>query len=116
MSEFWVGQGRDLWCAKLASSVAHTNGRQFVGAESFTAAPDVGKWLNHPAQLKPLGDFIFCGGVNRFIFHCYAHQPWTDLAPGMTMGQWGTHFSRTNTWWEQSTGWMQYLARCQYLL
>ncbi|MEI6499996.1 MAG: glycosyl hydrolase, partial [Armatimonadota bacterium] len=116
MSEFWVGQGRDVSNAKLASSAAHTNGRQIVGAESFTASPDVGRWLNHPGQLKPLGDLMYCGGVNRFIFHVYAHQPWRDLAPGMTMGQWGTHFSRTNTWWEQSAGWMRYMARCQYLL
>lgn len=116
MSEFWVGQGRDVSNAKLASSVAHTNGRAVVGAESFTASADVGRWLNHPGQLKPLGDLTYCGGVNRFIFHVYAHQPWPDLAPGMTMGPWGTHFSRTNTWWEQSAGWMKYLARCQYLL
>lgn len=116
MSEFWVGQGRDVSNAKLASSVAHTYGRKFVGAESFTASPEVGRWLGHPGQIKPLGDLIYCGGVNRFIFHVYAHQPWKDLAPGMTMGPWGTHFSRTNTWWEQSAGWMHYLARCQYLL
>lgn len=116
MSEFWVGQGRDVSNAKLASSVAHTNGRPVVGAESFTASADVGRWLNHPGQLKPLGDLTYCGGVNRFIFHVYAHQPWATLAPGMTMGPWGTHFSRTNTWWEQSAGWMKYLARCQYLL
>ena len=34
----------------------------------------------------------------------------------MTMGQWGTHFGRTNTWWELSQPWMQYIARSQYLL
>ncbi len=43
-------------------------------------------------------------------------QPWLDKVPGMTMGPWGTRFGRTNTWWEQSTAWIQYLARCQYLL
>jgi len=116
MSEFWMGQGRDVTNAKLASSVAHTNGRQFVGAEAFTASADAGRWLNHPALMKPLGDLMECGGVNRFIFHCYAQQPWRDLAPGMTMGPWGTRFSRTNTWWEQSVGWMSYLARCQTML
>lgn len=115
MTEFWIGSNSPGG-AKMVASVAHTNGRKCVGAESFTAAPDVGRWLNHPAQLKPLGDLMYTGGINRYIFHCYAHQPWKDLVPGMTMGQWGTHFSRTNTWWEQSAGWMQYLARCQYLL
>jgi hypothetical protein len=34
----------------------------------------------------------------------------------MTMGQWGTHFGRTTTWWEQSPAWMNYIARSQFLL
>lgn len=116
MSEFWVGQGLDLTNAKLASSAAHTYGHRVVGAESFTADPSQGKWQNHPYKLKALGDFMWCGGVNRYIFHRYAHQPWRDLRPGMTMGPWGFHFERTNTWWEQGQAWLQYIARCQYLL
>jgi hypothetical protein len=60
---------------------------------------------------------IWCAGVNRFILHCYAHQPWAeDHPPGMTMGRWGTHFGRYNTWWEQSRPWFSYLGRAQYLL
>jgi len=66
--------------------------------------------------LKQLGDLIWTGGINRFIFHRYAQQPWVDLKPGMTMGQWGFHFDRTNTWFEPGRAWLQYLARCQYLL
>jgi hypothetical protein len=34
----------------------------------------------------------------------------------MTMGQWGTHFDRTSTWWEQGRAWLKYVTRCQYLL
>jgi hypothetical protein len=34
----------------------------------------------------------------------------------MTMGQWGTHFERTVTWWQQGAAWITYLTRCQYLL
>ena len=34
----------------------------------------------------------------------------------MTMGPWGLHYERTETWWEQSRPWHEYLARCQYLL
>ena len=37
-------------------------------------------------------------------------------APGMSMGPWGLHYERTQTWWEQSKAWHEYLARCQYLL
>ena len=45
------------------------------------------------------------GGINRYIIHRYAHQPWLDRFPGMTMGQWGTHFERTTTWWSQGSAW-----------
>ena len=34
----------------------------------------------------------------------------------MSMGPWGLHYERTQTWWEQSKAWHEYLARCQYLL
>jgi len=116
MTEFWAGWGNDNSGSKLASSMAHTTGRKVVGAESFTAAPENGRWTNTPYSMKALGDLIYCGGVNRFIFHRYAHQPWLDLRPGMTMGPWGIHFERTITWWDQSPAWLTYLARCQYLL
>ena len=115
MGEFWVG-GSEPSSVKLAAAAAHTHGIGIVGAESFTAAPDQGKWQNHPGKLKALGDLIWCAGVNRFIIHRYAHQPWLDKFPGMTMGQWGTHFERTTTWWEQSRAWLAYCARSQYLL
>ena len=37
--------------------------------------------------MKALGDVMFCDGVNRFVFSSYAHQPWLDRRPGMTVGQ-----------------------------
>ena len=104
--------------AKLAAALGHVYGRKVVGAETFTAAPEQGKWLTDPYALKTLGDLFWCCGVNRFIFHRYAHQPWTSPTrfPGMTMGQWGTHLDRTITWWEQSRAWLTYIARSQYML
>ncbi|MDR1379975.1 MAG: hypothetical protein LBJ47_00675 [Tannerella sp.] len=120
MGEFWVDPGRGVSSgnAKLPASVAHVYGKKFVGAEAFTAAPDAGKWQKGPFELKAQGDAVYCGGVNRMIYHRYAHQPWTDPTryPGMTMGQWGTHFDRTLTWWEQGKEWLRYQARCQYML
>jgi hypothetical protein len=115
MGEFWV-DGAAIETTKLASSVAHTYGRKFVGAESFTAGSGNGRWLVQPYGIKALGDLVFCNGINRYIFHRYAHQPWMDLKPGMTMGQWGTHLERTVTWWNEAATWLQYVARCQYLL
>ena len=34
----------------------------------------------------------------------------------MTMGPWGIHFERTNTWWNQGAAWLKYVGRSQYLL
>jgi hypothetical protein len=120
MGEFWQGNGQSVSAgnSKLASSIAHVYGKKFVGAEAFTAAPDGGKWIKDPFALKAQGDAAYCGGINRMIYHRYAHQPWTNpnRYPGMTMGQWGTHFERTLTWWNQGKDWLKYQARCQYML
>ena len=88
MGEFWSGSQGDA-SVKLAASVAHIYGKQIVGAESFTAGPEQGRWQNDPWSLKALGDLMYCTGLNRYTFHRYAMQPWTNRWPGMTMGQMG---------------------------
>ena len=114
MGEFWIGGG--AWeTLKMMASAAHVYGRPILGAEAFTAG-DRERWLQHPASIKALGDRAFTEGVNRFVFHRYAMQPWLDYAPGMTMGPWGLHYERTNTWWELAGPWHEYLARCQFML
>jgi hypothetical protein len=115
MGEFWAGSQGDP-SVKLAASIAHIYGKTIVGAESFTASPQNGRWQNDPCSLKPLGDLMFCQGVNRYVFHRYAMQPWTNRWPGMTMGQWGIHFERTETWWSQGKPWIDYITRCEFLL
>ncbi len=116
MSEFWswAKYSAAESCTEMASA-AHTYGKRILGAEAFTAT-DAEKWLGHPGNIKDLGDWAFCEGVNRFVFHRYAAQPWLDRAPGISMGPWGLHYERTQTWWEQSQAWHEYLARCQYML
>ncbi|MBE3109887.1 MAG: hypothetical protein IMZ46_05140, partial [Acidobacteria bacterium] len=114
MGEFWIGGG--AWeTLKLMASSAHIYGRPILGAEAFTAN-DRERWQQHPGSIKALGDRAFCEGVNRFVFHRYAMQPWLDYRPGMTMGPWGLHYERTSTWWELTLPWHEYLARCQYML
>ena len=71
---------------------------------------------NIPPLYKSLGDRVMCDGVNRFVFHRYAMQPWLNYKPGMTMGPWGLHYERTETWWGMIKPWHEYLARCHYLL
>jgi hypothetical protein len=119
MGEFWAKRRLDWceWSVKLASSAAHAMGRKYVGAESFTSAPDVANWSTHPGQLKAQGDYYFAHGLNRVIFHTYAHQPWADsVQPGMTMIEYGMQFNRNDTWFPESGVWMDYLARCQHVL
>jgi len=115
MAEFFVMWSID-GVGKIAASTAHIYGKTIVGAEAFTAIPGEGRWKNDPYGLKSLGDLTFTEGINRLIFHRYTHQPWKDVKPGMTMGQWGFHFERTVTWFEQGRAWLEYLARCQYML
>ena len=116
MAEFWSWDkySAAYSCTEM-SSAAHVYGKPILGAEAFTAT-DAEKWLGHPAIVKDLGDWAFCEGINRFVFHRYALQPWPDRRPGMSMGPWGLHYERTQTWWGQAKAWHEYLARCQYLL
>ena len=115
MGEFWRDTFSTWFSCTEATSIAHTYGRRVIQAEAFTSG-DGERWLAHPATLKTLGDWAFCEGINRFVFHRYAHQPWLDRWPGMTMGPYGIHYERTQTWWDLSRAWIQYLTRCQFLL
>ncbi len=115
MGEFWSGSDGHP-SVKMAASIAHIYGKTIVAAESFTAAPEAGRWLNDPYSLKTLGDLMYCQGLNRYVFHRYAMQPWTNHWPGMTMGQWGFHFERTVTWWAQGKSWIDYISHCEFLL
>lgn len=116
MGEFWVRTLHFRHSIKLAASIQHVHGRPVVGAESFTGYPLYAKWQEHPYALKAAGDYMYTKGLNRIVFHRFAHQPHPTASPGMTMGQWGIHFDRTATWWEQGRAWLGYLARCQHLL
>jgi hypothetical protein len=115
MGEFWTGsQGHPS--VKMAASIAHIYGKTTVGAESFTSDGSAGRWQNDPYSLKTLGDLMYCQGLNRYYFHRYAMQPWTNRWPGMTMGEFGFHFERTVTWWQQGKSWIDYISHCEYLL
>lgn len=115
MGEFWTPGGGAMETCRGMASAGHVYGKRIIGAEAFTSG-DQERWREHPARLKALGDRAFCEGINRFVFHRYALQPWADYRPGMTMGPWGQHYERTQTWWEQTRPWHEYLARCQFLL
>ena len=117
MCEFWArGHGFETeYSCFEAVSIAHTRGLPIVAAESFTAGDSEG-WRLHPGALKAQGDWALCAGINRIVIHRSQHQPWLDRFPGMTMGPYGVHWERTQTWWDLSPAYHRYLARCQFLL
>ena len=118
MTEFWHrGCYSGLPLCDLTeelTSAAHVYGKPIVGAEAFTCWR--GDFLDHPATLKPLGDWAFCAGVNRFAFSEWVMQPWPDRVPGVSFLFIGTVFHRAQTWHEASRAWHEYLARCQHVL
>ncbi len=117
MCEFWAdGDGYDTaYSCFEATSIAHTHGRPIIGAEAFTGEGKT-PWARHPGSMKNQADWAFALGINRLVVHRYQHQPWNNRVPGLTMGGYGTEYERTQTWWEMSGAWHQYLSRCQYLL
>jgi hypothetical protein len=115
MCEFWLYGFDTAFSVIEATSIAHTCGRPVVAAESFTSG-DAERWQAYPGAMKVLGDWAFSAGVNRIVVHRSQHQPWLDRQPGMTMGPYGVHWERTQTWWEMVDAYHQYLARCQFML
>ena len=113
--EFWNLGFNTTYSVLEAASIGHTCGKNMVAAEAFTSVPGE-DWKADPAALKVQGDWAFSAGVNRFDFHRFQAQPWTNRWPGMTMGAYGVHWDRTQTWWDMVPAYHQYLARCQYLL
>jgi len=126
MAEFWTpGPGQDdgpnhMADMKEAASTAHIYGKPIVAAESFTTMPPplVPAFSQSPFYLKRLADRALAHGINRFVIHTSVHQPFVDdeHKPGMTLGFFGQHYSRNNTWAEQSVAWNTYLARASHLL
>ena len=120
MAEFWshFGEIDTNWSVVESTSVGHTNGRTIIAAEAFTAEfPE--RWLQHPASIKNQGDWAFCAGINRIVFHRFQSQSGIDRSPGMTMGPdggYGVHWDRTQTWWDMAHAYHRYVARCSAML
>ena len=118
MGEFWSdGFGfNSAFSVIEATSIGHVLGRPVVAAEAFTAM-NTEAWKLYPGALKNQGDWAFAMGLNRLIFHTFAHKPYGDrLRPGVTMGPYGVHWDRGQTWWPMVADYHRYLSRCQYLL
>lgn len=110
MGEFWA-QGHTMHVRGPASA-AHTNGCRLVAAEAFTSWEH---WTQGPFEMKPYADRAFCEGMNRCYIHGFESSPPAAGKPGYVFYA-GTHFEPNITWWGQSHGLTDYLARCQFML
>jgi hypothetical protein len=118
MAEFWSkGFGFNATYSVIeATSIGHVNGKSLIPAEAFTAQDNEG-WKQHPASMKNQGDWAFAAGINRFVYHTFQNQFLADsLKPGATMGPYGVHWDRSQTWWPMATGYHNYVTRSQYVL
>ncbi|WP_336853548.1 glycosyl hydrolase [Sinomonas albida] len=112
-----VGQPQPTYVADLkgASSVAHVYGKPFTGAESMTAFHR--PWSYTPRRLKHIADLELALGVTRFCIHTSAHQPSDSPPPGIALAPFlGQSFTRHETWGNMASPWIDYLARCSFVL
>jgi hypothetical protein len=117
MAEFWSHGEFGGGGANNLLNAGDGKRHNILEAEAFTGQPAYSRWSENPAGLKEVGDTAFASGINRLILHSSPLQPWgEDIRPGISMGVWGTHFGRTQTWWEPGRAWLAYLTRCQALL
>ncbi len=118
MCEFWsdkFGFNSAFSCIE-STSIAHVQSKPVVAAESFTAE-SYEAWKKYPGNVKDQGDWAFSMGINRFVYHTFAHKPYGDnLKPGVTMGPYGVHWDRTQTWWPMVPAYHKYVTRCSYIL
>lgn len=102
----------DLQVIKGVASASHLYGQKYVEAEAFTGTH---LWIEGPGDLKSTADRAFCEGLNRINFHTWPHTPAVAGEPGWVYA-FGTLVSETRIWWPKAKEWMDYLARCSYLL
>jgi len=108
--EYWNRQR--FWVTKEAASAAHIYNLNLVASESLTGWQH---WQHGPSDYKQLTDIAFCEGLNQVMFHTFAHNPAVAGLPGFTYHA-GEHLNVNTTWWEMAKPFMDYLARCSYLL
>ncbi|HEY7274043.1 MAG TPA: glycosyl hydrolase [Actinoplanes sp.] len=122
MGAMWMydpgtGAAQPTYVADLkgASSVAHVYGKPHTGAESMTGFHR--PWSYTPKRLKHVADLELALGVTRFCIHTSPHQPTTVPPPGIGLSPYLSQaFIRTETWADLAGPWVDYLARCSFLL
>ena len=121
MYEYWTSADKDSLLRYEPAEAPELNlpacavagyGKPLLGSEAYTG---YAHYSESPADLEPFGARAFCAGINRMILHSSVHQP-TDERPGMTLGQFASHFNRNNLYWSHAASWLEYQARIQSVL
>lgn len=110
--EFWLGNPRNLFLVKEIASASHIYGKNIVDAESWTTWR---RWRDGPYTMKKLVDRAFAEGLNRVTYHGFAHSPVEGEYPGRTYHA-GVDLNPQVSWWSQARPFMDYLARCSFML
>jgi len=118
MAEFWSKNFgfQTSYAVLQATSISHIKGHPIVGAEVFTSNNNEA-WQEYPWSMKDQSDWALAHGVNRFVYHTFAHKSLGDeYRPGMTMGPYGVHWDRGQTWWPMVDAYHQYISRCSHMM
>ncbi len=118
MAEFWSKRFgfHTSYAVMQATSIAHIKGHPLVGAEVFTSN-NREAWQEYPWSMKDQSDWALAHGINRFVYHTFAHKPLgEEHRPGMTMGPYGVHWDRGQTWWPMVGAYHQYISRCSHMM
>jgi hypothetical protein len=112
--EFWPKrpQAHQLWVVKETACAAHIYGKRRVHMEAFTS---MHHWQDGPIDLKPSADRALCEGTNHFVWHTASHLPPEAGKPGWVYGA-GTHLNTNLIWWPKAKAFLDYLARCSFML
>ncbi len=109
--EFWI-RHRNMFLVKEIASASHIYGKPYVDAESWTTWR---RWMDSPFVRKQIVDRAFCEGLNRITYHGYSHSPVEAGFPGRTYHA-GVDMNPQVVWWSKARPFMDYLARCCYML
>ncbi|MGJ7032232.1 glycosyl hydrolase [Niabella hirudinis] len=116
MGEFWLNSPTHDKPNDMLDAIsgAHIYGKNIVQAEAFTTLRM--DWSEHPGNIKVLGDRNFAMGINKMVLHVFAHNPFLNKKPGVTLDGVGLYFQRDQTWMRPGKAWIDYLARTSALL
>jgi hypothetical protein len=110
--EFWLRNRNNIFLIKEIASASHIYGKPLVDAESWTTW---WRWMDSPFVRKQYVDRAFCEGLNHITYHGYSNSPKEFGFPGRSYHA-GVDMNPRVVWWPKARPFMDYLARCCYML